>query len=58
TEIPGNVPRPGLSRTGCAFAPRCPRAQARCTEERPELAAQPGSLRTAACFYPHDGVLQ
>jgi peptide/nickel transport system ATP-binding protein len=58
TEIPGSVPRPGLARSGCAFAPRCPRAQARCTQERPELASHDGSARTAACFFPHDGALQ
>jgi peptide/nickel transport system ATP-binding protein len=58
TEIPGSVPRPGLARSGCAFAPRCPRAQMRCTQERPELASYDGSARTAACFFPHDGVLQ
>ncbi|MBN9409974.1 MAG: ABC transporter ATP-binding protein [Burkholderiales bacterium] len=57
-EIPGTVPRPGLAGTGCAFAPRCPRAQQRCREERPELEVQDDGVRTAACFYPHHGVLQ
>ncbi len=58
TEIPGTVPRPGLGRKGCSFAPRCPRAQARCAEERPELTPHGGSTREVACFFPHEPVLQ
>ncbi len=57
-EIPGTVPRPGSLGRGCAFAARCPRRQARCTEERPELAAHGEPGRAAACFYPYDGALQ
>ena len=38
---------------GCAFAPRCPRAQARCRKGKPELhEIAPG--RRAACHYPGD----
>ncbi|HMG40812.1 MAG TPA: ABC transporter ATP-binding protein [Acidimicrobiales bacterium] len=38
---------------GCRFAPRCARAQARCTEEDPQLAPAPGSPGHAfACFNP------
>lgn len=58
TEIPGTVPRPGLVREGCSFAPRCARAQARCVDERPELALCDGSAREVACFFPHEAVLQ
>ncbi|MBN9462031.1 MAG: ABC transporter ATP-binding protein [Burkholderiales bacterium] len=58
TEIPGNVPRPGLARRGCAFAPRCPRAQPRCAEERPDLVLQDGGPRAVACFFPHEAVLR
>jgi oligopeptide/dipeptide ABC transporter ATP-binding protein len=36
---------------GCAFAPRCPRAQARCREETPAL-REVGTNRHAACHYP------
>ncbi|MCE9659075.1 MAG: ABC transporter ATP-binding protein [Burkholderiales bacterium] len=57
-EIPGTVPRPGSLTAGCAFAARCPRRQARCTEERPELEAHGEPGRAAACFYPHAGTLQ
>ena len=55
-EIPGNVPRPGDLPPGCAFGPRCPRAQRRCKEERPELSSDDDG-RTTACFYPHTGAL-
>ena len=57
-EIPGTVPRPGSLGAGCAFAPRCPRRQARCTEERPELESHGEPGRAAACFYPYAGTLQ
>ncbi|HEX2114807.1 MAG TPA: oligopeptide/dipeptide ABC transporter ATP-binding protein [Alphaproteobacteria bacterium] len=36
---------------GCAFAPRCPRARARCREEAPAL-REVGTNRHAACHYP------
>jgi peptide/nickel transport system ATP-binding protein len=38
---------------GCAFAPRCPRAQTRCREEAPAL-REVGTNRHAACHYPGD----
>jgi oligopeptide transport system ATP-binding protein len=37
---------------GCSFAPRCPKAQARCRVERPELQTV-GPDQKAACFYPY-----
>jgi peptide/nickel transport system ATP-binding protein len=39
---------------GCAFAPRCPRAQARCRAEAPAL-REVGTNRHAACHYPEEG---
>ena len=36
-SIPGTVPMPGSITKGCVFAPRCHKATARCTEDRPEL---------------------
>jgi oligopeptide/dipeptide ABC transporter ATP-binding protein len=36
---------------GCAFAPRCPRVQARCRAEAPDL-REVGTNRHAACHYP------
>jgi peptide/nickel transport system ATP-binding protein len=38
---------------GCAFSPRCPYAQDRCREERPELTPSPTDpAHRFACFYP------
>jgi peptide/nickel transport system ATP-binding protein len=51
-DISGTVPPPWNLPRGCAFAPRCPRASARCREERPPLEEKrPGHL--AACW-EHD----
>ena len=49
-QIPGAMPRLGALPTGCAFHPRCPRAQERCrAEPGPTLAADGGR---AACWFP------
>lgn len=37
---------------GCAFADRCPRAQARCREERPKLVDAITAGHSYACFFP------
>jgi ABC-type glutathione transport system ATPase component len=37
-------------RDSCIFAGRCPRAEARCRQERPPMTAEGG--RSFACFYP------
>jgi oligopeptide transport system ATP-binding protein len=37
---------------GCPYAPRCPRVQARCRQERPELMQVGRGKQLAACFYP------
>jgi oligopeptide/dipeptide ABC transporter ATP-binding protein len=53
-EIPGVVPGPGERPAGCAFAPRCARATARCHAEAPPLLdAAPG--HRLACWEPFDG---
>ena len=39
TTIPGSVPLPGAFPGGCRFHPRCPKAQASCATQMPELAA-------------------
>jgi peptide/nickel transport system ATP-binding protein len=49
--IPGTVPDPRHLPTGCAFAPRCNRAQAFCATQRPDLLPQPDG-RHLACAYP------
>lgn len=48
TELPDpfNPPR------GCSFASRCPRAQAKCREQQPELDAVNHSSSTVACWFP------
>ncbi|MFH8369782.1 ABC transporter ATP-binding protein [Streptomyces sp. NPDC018031] len=46
TPIPGMPPELGALPEGCAFAPRCPRATARCAELRP------GLTEGVACHHP------
>jgi peptide/nickel transport system ATP-binding protein len=53
TQIEGAMPRLDAIPPGCAFNPRCPRAFARCRQERPELA--PVELTDAACWLYRDG---
>jgi peptide/nickel transport system ATP-binding protein len=48
-EIPGMVPAPHELGRGCAFAARCPHAQARCRAETPGLTDQ-GNGHIVACF--------
>jgi peptide/nickel transport system ATP-binding protein len=54
-EIPGMVPSLAEMPAGCAFAPRCERAQARCGSERPVLEPRAGGGRVA-CFALGGGV--
>lgn len=52
-DITGTVPPLWDLPKGCAFAPRCPRAAARCREERPPFEEKrPGHF--AACWEPDD----
>ena len=48
-EIPGMVPAPHELGRGCAFAARCPYAQARCRSETPALTIHGGG-HVVACF--------
>ncbi|HMO44706.1 MAG TPA: dipeptide ABC transporter ATP-binding protein [Rubrivivax sp.] len=49
--LEGDVPSPIHPPRGCHFHPRCPRAQARCREESPQLRElAPGHV--AACHFP------
>ena len=50
-QIPGLPPSPMNLPPGCAFAPRCPRADARCATA-PEAASHPGG-REVRCWHPH-----
>lgn len=45
TAIPGAVPLPGAFPDGCRFHPRCPRAQASCSTQAPELDSVQGDRR-------------
>jgi oligopeptide transport system ATP-binding protein len=49
----GDVPNPVNPPTGCPFHPRCPRAQAICSEVTPHLEPHgAGSGHVAACHFP------
>jgi peptide/nickel transport system ATP-binding protein len=43
TPVQGEVPNPLNPPTGCAFHPRCPHANERCKQERPELLSLGGA---------------
>jgi len=51
TQIEGSMPRLTEIPSGCAFHPRCEKAFARCSRERPEL--MPARTSQAACWL-HD----
>ncbi|TMJ26540.1 MAG: ABC transporter ATP-binding protein [Alphaproteobacteria bacterium] len=52
-EIPGIVPPLFALPEGCAFAPRCPRADDKCRVDRPPY-EQKMSAHWAACWHPHE----
>lgn len=52
TPIAGQPPDLLEPPKGCPYAPRCPKVQARCLQERPELAPVGRGEQTVACFYP------
>jgi len=49
----GDVPNPANPPTGCPFHPRCPKAQAICSEVMPPLEPH-GPGHVAACHFPND----
>jgi peptide/nickel transport system ATP-binding protein len=49
-QLPGQVGSAAERPVGCAFAPRCSRAEARCHVEAPAL-RQVGEGRLAACHF-------
>jgi oligopeptide/dipeptide ABC transporter ATP-binding protein len=53
-ETPADPPDPFAPLPGCAFAPRCPRAQDDCRDRTPPLEAKPRPAHKAACFHPLD----
>ena len=50
--IPGRPPDLARLPDGCAFAPRCPSATARCAADRPPLAAIADAAHAVACWQP------
>jgi oligopeptide/dipeptide ABC transporter ATP-binding protein len=52
TPIAGQPPDLAIEILGCPYAPRCPKVQSRCREERPELKPVGRGIQMAACFYP------
>ena len=50
-QIPGAPPSPASLPPGCAFSPRCPRADAAC-EIAPAMVAHPQE-RATRCWHPH-----
>ncbi|QQA42178.1 ABC transporter ATP-binding protein [Pelagovum pacificum] len=48
-KLEGELPSPLAVPPGCAFAPRCWKAQDKCRQERPVLEGQP---HPAACYFP------
>jgi peptide/nickel transport system ATP-binding protein len=55
TPVQGEVPNPLNPPSGCAFHPRCPHANARCSSERPALTMFHGVQ--VACHAVHEGRL-
>ncbi|MEM7491404.1 MAG: ABC transporter ATP-binding protein [Pseudomonadota bacterium] len=51
-QIPGNMPRLGNLPDGCAFSPRCPRAQDRCCRDPRPVVGEADAR--AACWFPID----
>jgi oligopeptide/dipeptide ABC transporter ATP-binding protein len=52
--VTGEVPSPIRPPSGCPFHPRCPRAQTKCSVERPELELRPAdpTSHAVACHFP------
>jgi oligopeptide/dipeptide ABC transporter ATP-binding protein len=53
TPIAGQPPDLLNPPAGCPYAPRCPKVQSRCRQERPELMPVGRGEQVAACFYPN-----
>jgi oligopeptide transport system ATP-binding protein len=53
TPIAGQPPDLVNPPVGCPYAARCPKVQARCRQERPELLQVGRGEQVAACFYPN-----
>lgn len=56
STIPNRAPVLVNAPPGCAFAPRCQYAQARCFNETPELRSDGDASHTFACWFPVDSL--
>ncbi|MCA3380228.1 MAG: methionine ABC transporter ATP-binding protein, partial [Roseomonas sp.] len=52
-QIDGAMPRLSAIPKGCAYNPRCPKAFARCAQDRPDLL--PAGATQAACWLHAEG---
>jgi oligopeptide/dipeptide ABC transporter ATP-binding protein len=52
TPIPGQPPDLISPPVGCPYAPRCPKVQSRCRQEKPVLKPVGRGEQIVACFYP------
>jgi peptide/nickel transport system ATP-binding protein len=50
--LDGEPPDPVDLPSGCAFAPRCPKAREECYESEPDLDEAGDSEQSAACYFP------
>ena len=52
--LTGDVPSPIDPPSGCRFHPRCPKAEALCSQQEPQLEAKAGDMAThlTACHFP------
>jgi peptide/nickel transport system ATP-binding protein len=53
-SLQGELPNPADPPPGCAFAPRCYRAETKCSESRPSLTQLGDSSRQVACYFAED----
>jgi peptide/nickel transport system ATP-binding protein len=56
-SLQGELPNPAAPPPGCAFAPRCYRAEAKCSETRPSLEPLGDTGRKVACYFAEDSEL-
>ena len=52
--LEGEPPDPVNLPSGCAFAPRCPKAQQSCRESEPPIDETGDEIHRAACYFPED----
>lgn len=55
--VPGRLPLPGETTTGCAFAPRCALAEDACRAAEPALDAEAMPDRTVRCLHPGEATV-